>query len=144
MKNFEQINLHLCHVLWFLQVFFKALSFQVAGLGLPLFHRDQRYVILDLFVYPWNLQVRYVSARNRRLTLISDLLSSVRLIKMYAWEKPYLERVQQIRSQEISHLFWLNVLDGVIDSIVSASSPVVSSSVISPPPILSQVKVFIG
>lgn len=70
-------------------------------------------------------QARYINARNLRLTFISDLLSSVRLIKMYAWEKAYADKVQQIRDLEIAHFFRLNILDGMLDSIFSASSPVV-------------------
>lgn len=67
-----------------------------------------------------------MKSRDERLTLISDILLSVRLIKMYAWEKVYIQKANAIRALEMAPLFWLNILDGVLDSIFSASSSVVS------------------
>ncbi|KAG0413194.1 hypothetical protein HPB47_009668 [Ixodes persulcatus] len=69
----------------------------------------------------WRRQMR---ARGERLKMTSDLLSSVRLVKMYAWEGAYQEKLLRARDVEIKPLFWVNVLDGLIDSIYSASSSV--------------------
>ncbi|CAN8001441.1 unnamed protein product [Ixodes hexagonus] len=69
--------------------------------------------------YLWFLQVR---ARDERLKRTSDLLSSVRLMKMYAWEKAYRDKVNSIRRTELGPLFWINAVDGLIDSVCSASS----------------------
>ncbi|XP_040062973.3 ABC transporter C family member 12-like [Ixodes scapularis] len=63
-------------------------------------------------------------ARGERLKMTSDLLSSVRLVKMYAWEGAYQEKLLRARDVEMKPLFWVNVLDGLIDSIYSASSSV--------------------
>ncbi|CAN7975064.1 unnamed protein product [Ixodes persulcatus] len=65
-------------------------------------------------------------ARDERLKRFSDLLSSVRLMKMYAWEDAYEDKVNRARGVELIPLFWINVLDGLIDSVCSASSSVLT------------------
>ncbi|CAN7940544.1 unnamed protein product, partial [Ixodes hexagonus] len=70
----------------------------------------------------WRSQMR---ARDERLKQTSDLLSSVRLVKMYAWEDAYQDKLLCARDAEIKPLFWANALDGLIDSVYSASSSVV-------------------
>ncbi|XP_040358931.2 multidrug resistance-associated protein 1 [Ixodes scapularis] len=67
---------------------------------------------------------RQMSARDERLKQTSDLLSSVRLVKMYAWEEAYQEKLLRARDVEMKPLFWVNALDGIIDSVYSASSSV--------------------
>ncbi|CAN7946344.1 unnamed protein product [Ixodes pacificus] len=68
---------------------------------------------------------RQMNARDERLKQTSDILSSVRLVKMYAWEDAYLDKLMRTRNAEMKPLFWVNTLDGIIDSIFSASSSVV-------------------
>ncbi|CAN8026206.1 unnamed protein product [Ixodes persulcatus] len=67
---------------------------------------------------------RQMNARDERLRQTSDILSSVRLVKMYAWEDAYLDKLMRVRDAEMQPLFWVNALDGIIDSIFSASSSV--------------------
>ncbi|CAN8005314.1 unnamed protein product, partial [Ixodes pacificus] len=74
------------------------------------------------------LWFRQMRARDERLKQTSDLLSSVRLVKMYAWEDAYKDKLLRARDVEMKPLFWVNVLDGLIDSIYSASSSVTSLS----------------
>ncbi|CAN7940670.1 unnamed protein product [Ixodes hexagonus] len=69
----------------------------------------------------WRLQM---NARDERLKQTSDLLSSVRLVKMYAWEDAYQKKLLHARDVEMKPLFWVNALDGTIDSVFSASSSV--------------------
>lgn len=57
-----------------------------------------------------------------------DLLSSVRLVKMYAWEDAHMAKIQLSRDAETAHLFQINLLDGIIDSLYGASSSVVYAS----------------
>ncbi|XP_040358934.2 ATP-binding cassette sub-family C member 2 [Ixodes scapularis] len=67
----------------------------------------------------WRRQMR---ARDERLKQTSDLLSSVRLVKMYAWEDAYQDKLLRARDAEMKPLFRINALDGIIDSVYSASS----------------------
>ncbi|CAN7974830.1 unnamed protein product [Ixodes persulcatus] len=68
------------------------------------------------------LWVRALRARDERLQLMSDLLSSVRLVKMHAWEDIHRDRVERARDAEVALMFRINLLDGLIDSLYSANS----------------------
>ncbi|KAI1287041.1 Multidrug resistance-associated protein 1 [Halotydeus destructor] len=48
------------------------------------------------------LQSKLVKAKDGRAKLISEMLTSIRAIKLYAWEKPLAENVTQKRDEEIS------------------------------------------
>lgn len=53
-----------------------------------------------------------MAARDRRVTLMNEVLSSIRMIKFYAFEKPFETRVLKAREDELSALrknFWLEV-----------------------------------
>ncbi|KAG0414976.1 hypothetical protein HPB47_007857 [Ixodes persulcatus] len=62
--------------------------------------------------------------RDDRLKRLSDLLSSVRLVKMYAWEDAYMNAVKELRAKEMVPVFLINIVDGLVDSLYSASSSV--------------------
>ncbi|KAG0419924.1 hypothetical protein HPB47_003795, partial [Ixodes persulcatus] len=67
---------------------------------------------------------RIMAYRDERLKRLSDLLSSVRLVKMYAWEDACTDAVDRLRRKEMLPIFLINLLDGFIDSLYSASSSV--------------------
>ncbi|KAH9360241.1 hypothetical protein HPB48_019841 [Haemaphysalis longicornis] len=63
--------------------------------------------------------------RDARLKRMADLLSSIRLVKFYAWEEPFTSFIAEIRHREISQQFIANLLDGFMDTLFSSSSSVV-------------------
>ncbi|KAG0414973.1 hypothetical protein HPB47_007854 [Ixodes persulcatus] len=67
---------------------------------------------------------RIMKCRDERLKRLTDLLSSVRLVKMYAWEDAYMKAVKELRDKEMVPVFLVNLVDGLIDSLYSASSSV--------------------
>lgn len=67
----------------------------------------------------WKRVMRF---RDERLKSTADLLSSVRVVKLYAWEDAYLGTVGRLRDAELAVLLRTNVLDGVMDSIYSSTS----------------------
>ncbi|CAN8006437.1 unnamed protein product, partial [Ixodes pacificus] len=69
--------------------------------------------------------LRIMKNRDERLKRLSDFLSSVRLVKMYAWEDAFMDAVERLRRKEMVPIFLINLLDGFIDSLYSASSSVV-------------------
>ncbi|EEC11595.1 multidrug resistance protein, putative [Ixodes scapularis] len=79
---------------------------------------------MPILLYLLAQQRRQMNARDERLKQTADILSSVRLVKMYAWEDAYLDKLMRSRDVEMKPLFWVNALDGIIDSIFSASSSV--------------------
>ncbi|KAM7294634.1 ATP-binding cassette sub-family C member 2-like [Ixodes scapularis] len=72
----------------------------------------------------WGRVMRFRDDRVKRLT---DLLTSVRLVKMCAWEDAYMHAVKELRAKEMVPLFLANLLDGFIDSVYSASGSVTTT-----------------
>jgi ABC-type multidrug transport system fused ATPase/permease subunit len=57
-------------------------------------------------------QDKLMSARDRRVGMMNEVLSSIRMIKFYAFEKPFEKRVLKAREDELRELrrnFWLEV-----------------------------------
>lgn len=69
----------------------------------------------------WGKAIRI---RDERLKATSDLLSTIRVVKMYAWEDAMQENVQRLRDAELRWMFRVNLLDAVLDCIYSSTSSV--------------------
>jgi ABC-type multidrug transport system fused ATPase/permease subunit len=57
-------------------------------------------------------QDKLMSARDRRVTLMNEVLSSIRMIRFYAFEKPFEQRVLKAREEELKQMrtnFFLEV-----------------------------------
>ncbi|XP_077561247.1 ATP-binding cassette sub-family C member 2-like [Haemaphysalis longicornis] len=63
-------------------------------------------------------------AREGRLRATADLLSAIRVVKMYAWEDAMQKNVLCARETELKWLRRINLLDGILDSIYSSTSSV--------------------
>ncbi|XP_077498236.1 ATP-binding cassette sub-family C member 2-like isoform X2 [Amblyomma americanum] len=68
--------------------------------------------------------IRAQAAREERLKATSDLLSTIRVVKMYAWEDALQESVLRARLVEQKWLLRVNLLDAVLDSVYSSTSSV--------------------
>ncbi|XP_077545836.1 multidrug resistance protein mrp-7-like isoform X4 [Haemaphysalis longicornis] len=68
------------------------------------------------------LWIRVTRFRDERLRRTADLLSSVRVVKLYAWEDAYMGAVNRVRNSELAALLRANVLDGLVDSLYSSTS----------------------
>jgi ABC-type bacteriocin/lantibiotic exporter with double-glycine peptidase domain len=49
-------------------------------------------------------QDRLMQARDKRVSLMSELLQGIRQIKFFAWEKKWEERIMDARKVELKHL----------------------------------------
>ncbi|XP_048588406.1 multidrug resistance-associated protein 1 [Nematostella vectensis] len=50
------------------------------------------------------LQVKQLKFKDDRVKLISEVLSGIKVLKLYAWEEAFMERIMGIRKSEIHHL----------------------------------------
>ncbi|KAH9364662.1 hypothetical protein HPB48_022474 [Haemaphysalis longicornis] len=73
------------------------------------------------------LWAKATSARDERLKITTDLLSTIRVVKMYAWEDAMQENVVRAREKELHWLLRINLLDAVLDAVYSSTSSVVKS-----------------
>ncbi|KAI8328920.1 hypothetical protein BC941DRAFT_444086 [Chlamydoabsidia padenii] len=63
------------------------------------------------------------SAKDRRNELVNELLQGIRMIKYFAWENRWEERVSEARSKEVNKLIWVVTYD-VLLNIAFLSVPV--------------------
>jgi hypothetical protein len=45
-----------------------------------------------------------MQATDKRVTLVGEILSSIRMIKIFAWEKPMTKRISDARERELSSI----------------------------------------
>ncbi|XP_075723774.1 ATP-binding cassette sub-family C member 2-like [Rhipicephalus microplus] len=69
---------------------------------------------------------RVIKCRDARLKKVTDILSSIRLVKYYAWEETFADSLTQLRSPEVNHVFRLNLTDGLLDSLFVSTSSVLA------------------
>lgn len=50
------------------------------------------------------LQKKLMKAKDERVELNSEVLGSMKIVKLQAWEGPFLERIQKLRDVELYHL----------------------------------------
>ncbi|XP_037529829.2 ATP-binding cassette sub-family C member 3 [Rhipicephalus sanguineus] len=67
---------------------------------------------------------KVIQARDERLKATTDLLSTIRVVKMYAWEDALRENVQRTRDVELKWLLRVNMLDAIFDCIYNSTSSV--------------------
>ncbi|KAG0250133.1 hypothetical protein DFQ27_009556, partial [Actinomortierella ambigua] len=71
--------------------------------------------------YGWLIRIRmkYMDERVRRIT---EVLSGIKVVKLYGWEDAYLERIRSIRALELGLLRHLGYFFGIM-SIIFISAP---------------------
>jgi ATP-binding cassette subfamily C (CFTR/MRP) protein 1 len=85
----------------------KAISF--VGLGFLV-------ISMPLNVIAWlqmeKYQRKHMSKKDERVSLISEILSNIKFLKFYAWERYFLQRVNAIREEELRHLRTFQYVEG--------------------------------
>ena len=52
--------------------------------------------------------------KDRRVKLINELLSGMKVLKMYSWESPFIEKIVGIRGNELHSMKWVQYLDSFL------------------------------
>merc|ERR1719400_1457572 len=50
---------------------------------------------------------RQLKAKDQRIKLMSEILAGIKVLKLYAWEKPFISSIDAIRGGEIKVLRWI-------------------------------------
>ena len=61
-----------------------------------------------------SLQEKQMAAKDSRIKLMNEIISGIKVLKLYAWELPFMKRIAEIRSKEIKFLKYSAILAGVI------------------------------
>ena len=59
-------------------------------------------------------QGRQLAAKDQRIKLMSEVLPGVKVLKMYAWEIPFMESIRKVRDREVKMLNYGAYLWGVV------------------------------
>ena len=65
---------------------------------------------------------KVVRVMDGRVNKMSELINSIRLIKMYAWEKPFLERILAMKGEEMKEMRKSGLLGSITLTLRSALS----------------------
>ena len=66
------------------------------------------------FFYMEKFQMRQMNHKDMRVKLISEILNGIKVLKMYSWEKPFIKKIEEIRSVELHSLKWVQYLDSFL------------------------------
>ena len=64
--------------------------------------------------YMQNFQTKQMEYKDRRVKLINELLSGMKVLKMYSWESPFIEKIVGIRGNELHSMKWVQYLDSFL------------------------------
>ncbi|KAI9205349.1 P-loop containing nucleoside triphosphate hydrolase protein [Polychytrium aggregatum] len=64
--------------------------------------------------------------RDDRIKSLSDMLSGIMIVKLYAWERPFSEKITESRNNEMRHVKKASILRALNEAIFFAASTVVS------------------
>ncbi len=93
-------------------------------------------ISIPMFLFAGKLMVKFreegSAASGKRIELLSEILASIRLLKMFAWEDSFLKSVKKARKEEAHSYFKMNtsliILFGINTIIASLASIVTFSS----------------
>jgi ATP-binding cassette, subfamily C (CFTR/MRP), member 1 len=61
------------------------------------------------------LQSQQMKLKDKRMEQISEILNNIKLLKLFGWEKPFIDRITETRHKELKKLrslgYWLSVID---------------------------------
>jgi ABC-type multidrug transport system fused ATPase/permease subunit len=63
-----------------------------------------------------------LQAKDQRIKLMSEILAGIKVLKLYAWEKPFIAAIGEVRGKEIAVLRWIAKLWALVN-LTFASVP---------------------
>ena len=92
----------------------------IAGVGVTVLFLPINHITSKAFA---RVQDDLMSARDRRVSLMNEVLTSIRYIKFMAYEKPFEERILRAREEELKQQRYIYLLE-VAFNFIWGSSPV--------------------
>ncbi|XP_042906948.1 multidrug resistance-associated protein 1 isoform X2 [Parasteatoda tepidariorum] len=99
---------------------FRILGYSVlAGFGMSLILIPINAVIAQ---QTKKRQEKQMKCKDERVKLINEVLSGIKVLKLYAWEEAFREKIESIRNIEVNHLKSIAYL-GAVGAMLWTSSP---------------------
>ena len=67
------------------------------------------------FYYMERLQKKQMKHKDMRVKLLNEILSGIKVLKMYAWEKSFIQKIGDIRKIEVAALKWVQVTNFILN-----------------------------
>lgn len=71
------------------------------------------------------MRVRVLKFSDLRVKMMNEILSGIRIIKFYAWEKPFGKEIYKLRHEELKALTRLSYVSAVGFSLILLSAPII-------------------
>lgn len=73
-----------------------------------------------------SMQIKLMKQKDERVKFMNEILSGIKIIKFYAWEKSFLQHVTGLRNKELQHLKNISYL-GCVSSFLWICAPTMVS-----------------
>ncbi|XP_061163776.1 ATP-binding cassette sub-family C member 5-like [Saccostrea echinata] len=77
------------------------------------------------------LRAKTLKFTDKRVRKMTELINSMKLIKMYAWEKPFKAAIQEIRKREKKYLFLSSILNSISTAVIPVTPTLASVATIA-------------
>ena len=88
-------------------------------------------MIIPINVYLSNKQKIYLTKKlkyqDSRIRLTSEILGGIKILKFYAWEKYFQDKVNEFREKELSALLKISIYQALINMILNVASFMVNT-----------------
>lgn len=81
-----------------------------------------------LATFQRKLQIQQMKLKDERVKVINEILAGMKVIKLYAWEEPFIAKVSGIRSKELEYLKKISYISAV-ESFLWTCAPFIVSFV---------------
>ncbi|CAH3177882.1 unnamed protein product [Porites lobata] len=101
-QSFNQIwsaPFQICVAIYFLYVTMGVAT--LAGVGVLLLLVPLNLLLARLVR---NIQVKQLKHSDERIKLMNEVLSGIKVLKLYAWEESFINKITEIRNKELHHL----------------------------------------
>eukprot|EP00518_Triparma_eleuthera_P011377 CAMPEP_0182470714 /NCGR_PEP_ID=MMETSP1319-20130603/19127_1 /TAXON_ID=172717 /ORGANISM="Bolidomonas pacifica, Strain RCC208" /LENGTH=548 /DNA_ID=CAMNT_0024671191 /DNA_START=202 /DNA_END=1844 /DNA_ORIENTATION=+ len=78
-----------------------------------------------IFMFVGKYRRATLKESDARVRLVNEILAGVRIIKFYAWERPFREQVEELRERELHNLTMLAYISAVGFSMIMLSAPII-------------------
>ena len=67
------------------------------------------------------LQIANMKNKDERIKIMNEILDGVKIVKLYAWEPSFVQKVVEIRDKELHTFRWIAYLQAILTFIFSAT-----------------------
>ena len=73
-------------------------------------------LLMPLNIFAWSVMEKYqkiqMEQKDIRVNLVNEILNAIKVLKLYAWEKSFIDQISEIRLKEVSALRTFQYIEG--------------------------------